>query len=110
MTDTVAGNDCATTPLYWDCECSKRYIHSKEYPTCGRCNTTADTQPDSRVAEVAKRLHLPTVRERDDAEGKTEEALKLAAVGYTILEAQGLDPDQMRFDALVKAAKETPYP
>ncbi len=50
-----------TTPLYWDCECEKNYIHRKdsrpqEQQFCERCGMSASDCPDSRVTEV-RRMH-----------------------------------------------------
>jgi hypothetical protein len=47
-----AMKDCETTPLFWDCECEKDYIHTQSEPTCERCGSKKEEQPDSRINEV----------------------------------------------------------
>ena len=46
----------STTPDYWDCECERDYIHSKQVLICPACRTTPDEQPDSQVNEVVEFL------------------------------------------------------
>jgi len=47
------GSYFCTDPEYWDCECRDKYIHHKSrLKKCGRCNTSHDEQPDSRVNEI----------------------------------------------------------
>ena len=48
----AASNDCATTPQFWDCECTKLYIHPKSVTECLLCSARAEDQPDSRITEV----------------------------------------------------------
>ena len=39
---------------FWDCECDKNFIHSKNQDTCPECGAVQEEQPDSRVDEVLK--------------------------------------------------------
>jgi hypothetical protein len=48
----AASNDCATTPKFWDCECTELYIHPKSVTECAKCSARAEDQPDSRITEV----------------------------------------------------------
>ena len=42
-----------TNPLYWDCECSEKYIHKKiEATECLICGYCAEDMPDSRQSEI----------------------------------------------------------
>jgi hypothetical protein len=51
-------NHDQTTPLFWDCNCAKRYIHPKSIDHCEVCGAKRDDagQPDSFVGEVIKWL------------------------------------------------------
>jgi hypothetical protein len=48
----AASNPCATTPQFWDCECTELYIHPKSVTECLHCSARAEDQPDSRITEV----------------------------------------------------------
>jgi hypothetical protein len=37
---------------FWDCECEKQYIHSKNTPSCLRCGAKHEDQPDARANEI----------------------------------------------------------
>ena len=50
MITTMA--DMKLTDEFWDCECEKNYIHSKQQKTCPICKTKAENQPDSHLEEV----------------------------------------------------------
>lgn len=43
-----------TNANYWDCECSRNYIHkkTKSYKSCDFCGAWEGEQPDSRSSEV----------------------------------------------------------
>jgi len=41
-----------TTNEYWDCECSRDYIHPKSEYFCDNCKVRRTDSPDSRVSEV----------------------------------------------------------
>ena len=41
-----------TTPLFWDCECERDYIHSCLEEDCPVCGVTQEEAPDARVDEV----------------------------------------------------------
>ena len=41
-----------TTPDFWDCECSEKFIHSRQVERCAHCGAHRDEQPDSRLFEV----------------------------------------------------------
>jgi hypothetical protein len=43
-----------TTPLFWDCECERDYIHSCTEQTCPVCKAEREDAPDARVDEVFK--------------------------------------------------------
>lgn len=45
-----------TTDLFWDCDCTWDYIHTKAETTCRRCGFTQDDGPDSRPDEVLEWL------------------------------------------------------
>jgi len=48
------GYNCCffTDSNYWDCECDKNYIHSKEEQQCKRCGVKQEDAPDSRTDEI----------------------------------------------------------
>ena len=41
-----------TVPGYWDCECTKNFIHPKTDKRCLRCDAEHEDCPDSRLEEV----------------------------------------------------------
>ena len=41
-----------TDERYWDCECSRNYIHHKSDPDCPLCGAEHGTQPDSHKVEL----------------------------------------------------------
>ena len=41
-----------TTPLFWDCECERDYIHACLEEACFVCKATQEESPDARVEEV----------------------------------------------------------
>lgn len=44
---------------YWDCECAECYVHRNAVSFCPVCNTSQETQPNARVAEVSTILGIP---------------------------------------------------
>jgi len=48
-----------TTPEFWDCECNREYIHTKQEPKCSRCGAIQEEQPDSRVFEICRETLAP---------------------------------------------------
>jgi hypothetical protein len=40
------------TKLYWNCKCTKNYIHSKKELKCLVCNALQEDQPNSPINEV----------------------------------------------------------
>ncbi len=44
--------DIFTTPLFWDCECERDYIHSCLEEACPVCKATQEESSDARVEEV----------------------------------------------------------
>lgn len=45
-----------TTPLFWDCECSSRYLHPITENHCDNCDALRENQPDSRLGEVLNHI------------------------------------------------------
>ncbi len=43
-----------TTPLFWDCECERDYIHSCTEQSCPVCKAERDDAPYARVDQVFK--------------------------------------------------------
>ena len=43
-----------TTPLFWDCECEREYIHSCTEQVCLVCKAEHEDAPDALVDEVFK--------------------------------------------------------
>jgi hypothetical protein len=43
-----------TTPLFWDCECERDYIHPCTEPLCPFCKVERNDAPNARVDEVFK--------------------------------------------------------
>ncbi len=41
-----------TTPLFWDCECERGYIHPCTEGRCAVCSILQEDAPDARVDEV----------------------------------------------------------
>lgn len=41
-----------TTPLFWDCDCERDYIHPAAQNECPVCGAIREEQPDSHVNEV----------------------------------------------------------
>ena len=41
-----------TTPLFWDCECERDYIHACLEEACPVCKATQEESPNARVDEV----------------------------------------------------------
>lgn len=54
--NTEKCGDVTTSPDYWDCECTVKYIHPKSIIKCNICEATQEDQPDSHANEVAKVL------------------------------------------------------
>ncbi|MBI1793442.1 MAG: hypothetical protein HYR70_04540 [Chloroflexi bacterium] len=44
--------DIFTTPLFWDCECERDYIHACLEEACPVCKAAQEESPDARVDEV----------------------------------------------------------
>jgi hypothetical protein len=52
-------DELISDPRFWDCECGKQFIHSRQHTVCNKCGANRDEQPDSRVDEIcAKNLAL----------------------------------------------------
>ena len=45
-------SNCETTPLFWDCECTSLYLHTKDEKRCLICGVYQEDQPDSMITEV----------------------------------------------------------
>jgi hypothetical protein len=45
-------SNCETTPLFWDCECTSLYLHTKDEKRCLICGVYQEEQPDSMITEV----------------------------------------------------------
>ena len=45
-----------TNPDFWDCECTKNYIHPYWDESCPICGVLAEDMPESRVDEVKEYL------------------------------------------------------
>lgn len=43
-----------TTPLFWDCECERNYIHACIEDVCPVCKVTQEESPNARVDEVLR--------------------------------------------------------
>ena len=41
-----------TTPVFWNCECNKGYIHPASETECYACMAQRDDSPDSRIDEI----------------------------------------------------------
>jgi hypothetical protein len=39
-------------PEFWDCNCTKNYIHKKPKNYCSKCGAIQEDCPDSRATEV----------------------------------------------------------
>ena len=56
----LSGDVFYTTPLFWDCECERDYIHPCTEPLCPICKVERDDAPNARVDEVFRSGGLDT--------------------------------------------------
>lgn len=48
------GEEFATTPLFWECECDSDYIHPRFEDECPICGSRRESSPDARVGTVLR--------------------------------------------------------
>jgi len=53
-------NSFFTDSRYWDCACTKKYIHNKKTfgRICEKCGVQENEMPDSRVNEICDQLGI----------------------------------------------------
>lgn len=82
-----------TTPLFWDCECERKYIRPKTKFRCWHCGVDAADMPDARVSEI------------EHTNARPHRALPFEDGDLVIIFALGTDANGALVDVLAVPAK-----